>query len=218
MMKFNKEQQNIINSIDGAYLVSAPVGTGKTTVLSERVLKAIEYGIKPEEILCLTFTNKAAEEMRSRIRSKINEKEKFDEIIISTFHGFCAYFIKAEAKQLGLTNDFLIIDDTDQIEIVKEIVVEKKINLNIEKKYDVFAILEKIYQSRLMKLEKEIGCQVVEIELDKNLALLNIEYQKRLKQENILDFNELVFITMQALYCDKNLKNFSVGEVHQNHI
>ena len=69
-MNFNKEQQEIIDNIFGAYLVSAPVGTGKTTILIERVIKALDAGIKPEEILCLTFTNRSAEEISQRIKKK----------------------------------------------------------------------------------------------------------------------------------------------------
>jgi len=206
-MNFNQEQQTIINSIYGAYLVSAPVGTGKTTVLSERVLKAIELGIKPEEILCLTFTNKAAEEMRNRIKTRINEKEKFDEIVISTFHGFCSYFIKAEAKQLGVANDFLVIDEDDQIEIIKDVIKKEKINLEVENTFQIKDYIEKIYKSRLNNLEKKIGCQIMNLEIDNNLKLLNSEYQKKLKEENVLDFSELVLITMEALYFNEELKN-----------
>src|SRR3989339_549557 len=79
-MKFNQQQQKIIDSIFGAFLVSAPVGTGKTTVLTERVVMAMEEGIRPEEILCLTFTNRAAEEMTERIKKRINKKKVMDKI------------------------------------------------------------------------------------------------------------------------------------------
>ena len=74
-MIFNDEQNLIINSILGVYIISAPVGTGKTTILTERVARAIEAGIKPEEILCLTFTNRAAEEMSDRIKARIDNKK-----------------------------------------------------------------------------------------------------------------------------------------------
>ena len=109
-MNFNKQQQKIVDSIFGAFLVSAPVGTGKTTVLTERVLRAIDEGIKPEEILCLTFTNRAAEEMSERIRKRIEKKDVADKITVSTFHGFCAYFVRAEAKRLGINSDFVIFE------------------------------------------------------------------------------------------------------------
>ncbi len=74
-MEFNKEQSEVIKSIFGAYLISAPVGTGKTTVLAERIARALDEGIKGEEMLCLTFTNRAADEMRERVilNSKANK-------------------------------------------------------------------------------------------------------------------------------------------------
>ena len=73
-MVFNEEQLNIINNVLGVFIISAPVGTGKTTILTERVARAIEEGISPGEILCLTFTNRAAEEMSGRIKARINNK------------------------------------------------------------------------------------------------------------------------------------------------
>jgi len=120
-MEFNKEQQAIIDNVFGAFLISAPVGTGKTTILTERVAKALEVGIKPEEILCLTFTNRASEEMAERIKARIGKKEIYDEITIKTFHGFCAYFIKAESKTIGLPRDFAIFEEEEQSEVMKKI-------------------------------------------------------------------------------------------------
>jgi len=120
-MEFNDLQKQIINSVNGAYLISAPVGTGKTTVLAERVITALNSGIKPEEILCLTFTNRAAEEMTERINKRIGKKGIFDALTLKTFHGFCAYFIKAEAKEIGIATDFVIFDEVDQKETLKRI-------------------------------------------------------------------------------------------------
>ncbi|MBU4256892.1 UvrD-helicase domain-containing protein, partial [Patescibacteria group bacterium] len=102
-MEFNELQQKIIKNIYGAYLVSAPVGTGKTMVLAERVIQALDNGIKPEEILCLTFTNRAVEEMTERIKRRIGKKEIYDSVTIKTFHGFCAFFVRAEAKSIGIS-------------------------------------------------------------------------------------------------------------------
>ncbi|MFW5888438.1 MAG: UvrD-helicase domain-containing protein, partial [Patescibacteria group bacterium] len=111
-MNYNEKQKQVIDNIKGAYLVSAPVGTGKTTILSERVITALNSGIKPEEILCLTFTNRAAEEMMSKVKAVIGKKEIYDLLTVKTFHGFCAYFIKSEAKRAGVNTDYVIFDKT----------------------------------------------------------------------------------------------------------
>jgi DNA helicase-2/ATP-dependent DNA helicase PcrA len=122
-------------NIFGAYLVNAPVGTGKTTVLTERIVKALELGIKPDEILALTFTNRATDEMKTRIKSRIDDKNIFDALTISTFHGFCAYFLKAEYQVASLSSDFLILDEEEQKELAKSILENnKKIYFSDDKK------------------------------------------------------------------------------------
>jgi len=123
-MQFNEQQQKIIDTVFGAHLISAPVGTGKTTILSERVVSALKNGIKPEEILCLTFTNKAAGEMVTRIKTKITQTEIASALTIKTFHGFCANIVKGEAKELGLNTDFTIIDEEEQMQIFENILEE----------------------------------------------------------------------------------------------
>lgn len=208
-MKFNKQQQDIINNIKGAYLVSAPVGTGKTTVLAERVITAIEKGVKPDEILCLTFTNRAAEEMSERIKKRLQNKNLFDQIVIKTFHGFCAYFIKTEAKNIGINFDFIIFDQIEQAEILKTILEKRSDLLSTDEfhaKQEMYKIEETIYKYRLNKIENEIGCKIKNIELNKDLISINNEYQQKLIEQNALDFNELVILTLKTLYLNKKIR------------
>lgn len=94
-ISFNPEQQNVIEHIEGGLLVLAPVGTGKTSVLSERVAKAIEQGISPNRILCLTFTNRAAKEMGDRLAQSLPHVRR--QLTIKTFHGLCAWMLRIEA-------------------------------------------------------------------------------------------------------------------------
>ncbi|MEA2089033.1 MAG: UvrD-helicase domain-containing protein, partial [Patescibacteria group bacterium] len=208
-MEFNEAQQKIINNIFGAYIISAPVGTGKTTVLTERVIKALDSGIKPGEILCLTFTNRAAEEMMNRIKKRIKSKEIIDNLTIKTFHGFCAYFIKSEAKKICINFDFVVFDETEQVEIMKNILLDYP-ELIIEgknEKYQIFDLIDKLYRYRLNKLEQEIGCVVKSRHLDSDLMEINKKYLQTLKDQNALDFNELVLLTIRSLYLDKKLRN-----------
>jgi len=208
-MNFNKNQQEIINSINGAYLISAPVGTGKTTVLTERIIKALESGVKPEEVLCLTFTNRAAEEMRGRIKKRLTEKGVFERLFIGTFHSFCVYFIKAEAKQIGVGADFVILDEDEQFEIFKNI-LDKKENVMLlgkNEKRETLDLIDRIYKRRLGRLEIAIGCTVPAVEEDKDLDELEQLYIQELENQNAFDFNELVLLTLRSLYFDTRLKN-----------
>lgn len=209
-MQFNEEQQRIIDNIYGAYLISAPVGTGKTTVLTERIIKALEAGIKPEEILSLTFTNRASDEMSERIRKRLSRKEIFDELLIKTFHGFCAYFAKAESKKLGISPDFIILDDTEQADIMSRVVSGYPEAVGADeygRSREIFGLAEKIYRARLSKVYQQIGWNYPEIKLDKTEESISQDYLQELNGQNALDFNELVITTLQALYFDEELKN-----------
>lgn len=201
-MQFNKQQQQIIDMVFGAHLISAPVGTGKTTILSQRVLSALEQGIKPEEILCLTFTNKAASEMLERVKAQIPQKEIIEKLTIKTFHGFCANLVKNEAMTLGLDNDFSIIDEEEQMQIFESILddyPELKEKRN-EKLFDL------IYKHHLSEIENLIGCKTPQIELSKEEQQIKEKYFKKLADLNVLDFNELVVNTLKVLYLENSSK------------
>ena len=210
-MEFNKLQKQIIGSIKGVNLISAPVGTGKTTILTERVIKAVEEGMKPEEILCLTFTNRATEEMRGKIKSRVDSKELVDGLTIKTFHGFCAYFIRVEAETAGVATDFIIFDETERTEVL-ESVLDKypEYSLNGQDGFNrnryLNDILEKLYSYRLNNLEKEIGCEVTDYKLDETLIQIGEDYRQALEDQNALDFNELVFLTVQILCTDEKIR------------
>lgn len=203
-MNFNIEQQNIINNIFGAYLINAPVGTGKTTILTERIINAIDQGIRPNEILALTFTNRACDEMKNRIKERINDKNDFDALTINTFHGFCAYFIKAESQSIGINSDFLILDEDDQLEIAKNILNQNK-KIFIEKDREILNILENIYKYRLSLFQIDLGHNITIKKIDPELINFGEEYLKKMAEQNALDFNELVLLTFKTLSTDKEI-------------
>ena len=205
-MDFNPKQKEAIDNIEGAYLISAPVGTGKTTILSERIITALEAGVKPDEILCLTFTNRAAEEMWEKIKTRIGKREVYDLLTIKTFHGFCAYFIKAEAKRVGVNTDYVILDKTEQMEVMKNILEEYPEYLNGNNENKVASqVLDKVYKYRLNQLEKEVGCEVPDYSLDEKMIEMGEKYRRTLEEQNALDFNELVLLTFRTLYKDEEL-------------
>ena len=115
----NEIQTQIAEELSGGLLVLAPVGTGKTLTLAERAVKAIAYGIAPDRILCLTFTNRAAKEMSVRI-GRAHPKHA-DRITVSTFHALCANMLRAEAREIGIPSDFVVYNDVDSIELIQDI-------------------------------------------------------------------------------------------------
>ena len=208
-MEFNDLQQKIIDSVLGAYLISAPVGTGKTTTLAQRVVSALDAGIKPEEILCLTFTNRAAEEMQQKIKKIVKRKEIISGLTVKTFHGFCAYFIKTEAKRIGISTDFIIFDEADQIETLKNILEDypEVASVYSAKYRGMNELIEKLYNYRLYQAELEIGVTVAPVRLEETLIRVGQRYVAALNEQNALDYNELVITTLKALYLDKKIKN-----------
>lgn len=206
-MQFNKEQQQIIDTVFGAHLISAPVGTGKTTILSERVVTALKNGIKPEEILCLTFTNKAATEMLERIKIQIPKKEIVEKLTVKTFHGFCANLVKSEAASLGLSTDFSIIDEEEQMQIFESILDDYP-ELKQQRNEKLF---DRIYRHRLAETENIIGCNTPQTPLSREEEQIKDKYFQKLSDLNVLDFNELVVNTLKVLYLDEKLKNKWIG-------
>jgi len=190
--EFNFEQNAIVHHVEGAILVLAPVGTGKTSVLVKRVLHAINTGISPKRILCLTFTNRAAKEMGERLSQYCPDQLR--DLTINTFHGLCASILRIEAHQFGLPTDFVIYDDADSIELVKEV-----FNLSVDSEADSKA-KEKFLSLVNCKVKAE-GSQLSLDNLAENLyaalgsddAQCAARYQAILKKRHALDFTDLVF-------------------------
>ena len=118
-MNLNKEQSIVVNELERNVILLASAGTGKTETLAFRVANIIERGLaNPEEVLCITFTNKAAKEMKERVASIVKQQAK--NINIATFHSFCFDIIKMQAKKkTDLFTDFIVFDEDDCAEIIK---------------------------------------------------------------------------------------------------
>ena len=122
----NKEQYEAATTIDGQVLILAGAGSGKTRVLTHRIAYMIENDIKPYNILAITFTNKAAGEMRERVKSLVGEVA--NNMWISTFHSSCVRILRREIDKLGYSKDFTIYDSSDQKTLIK--LVMKELNIN----------------------------------------------------------------------------------------
>ena len=120
LSKLNEMQQKAVRTVDGPVLILAGAGSGKTSVLTNRIAYLIEEcGVDPYNILALTFTNKAAQEMKERVERLVDADLRF--MAISTFHSVCAKFLRYDAELLGYTNSFTIYDSDDSLSLIKRL-------------------------------------------------------------------------------------------------
>jgi len=179
----NNEQYEAVNHIDGPSLILAGAGSGKTRVITYKIANLINNGISPDKILAVTFTNKAAYEMKERITKIINKKRI--SVLVTTFHSLGVRILKNEINKLGYREKFSIYDENDCKKILKDIIKELKLD---EEKYDVNILIYKISNIK-MNLNNEIP--------DKIIKKIYEIYQKYLKIHNAVDFNDLIKLPIE---------------------
>ncbi len=196
----NNVQRKAVEAIDNPVLIFAGAGTGKTRVLTHKIAYLVQQkGFNPEDILAVTFTNKAAEEMRNRIHSILGNKSSF--LNIGTFHSICARLLRKEIRVLGYNSDFAIYDTSDQEMLIKSLIS------NMRLKSDGFS--PSMYRSRLSlykcKLDySEDLVKNVSNPFEEVLAELYPAYTKSLKENNAVDFGDLILFPL--LIFNKNPK------------
>ena len=192
--KLNPQQKSAVTAGDGAILVIAGPGSGKTRVLTQRVAYLIaSEGVRPWQILAVTFTNKAAKEMDARVQAMLNEQAT-EGIMLGTFHSICARILRREAEHLPLESNFVIFDSDDQERIVKTII--KEFNLN-DKLYRASSIHASISRAK----NELIGADDYPINTyrDEVVKRVYAEYQKRLIASNAVDFDDILVYTARLL-------------------
>ncbi len=189
----NNRQKEAVMTTEGPLLVLAGAGSGKTTVLTKRVAYILEQGLaKPWQILAITFTNKAAAEMKERIASLVPEAE---DIWVRTFHSCCVRILRRDIASIGYESSFNIYDSADQKRIVKECIKDCGLN---EENFPVKSVISKISDCKNRDISpEELMQQSQNIYRDKYYAKLYGEYEKRLKRNNALDFDDLILKTVQ---------------------
>ena len=149
----NPQQARAVEAPDGPVLVLAGPGSGKTRVLTHRVAYLVEVRkVWPRQILAVTFTNKAAREMRERL-DKILGPTRSGELTLGTFHAICARWLRRDAPEIGLSRDFVIFDEDDQQQVVKRVLTELNID---DKKYKPSAVLNAISNAKNELITPEI--------------------------------------------------------------
>lgn len=143
-MDLNSQQQEVVEHIHGPLLVLAPMGTGKTLVIARRAARAVQEGLDPDSILCLSFTNRAAREMRERITAVLGQKAS--EVTVRTLHGLCADLLRHEFQPLGVPPDFTICDEEDARALLADACNSQGIALKASDKMadQLFGFVEKV--------------------------------------------------------------------------
>lgn len=188
----NKEQQEAVQTTEGPLLVMAGAGSGKTSVLTKRIAYLVEEkSVLPWNILAITFTNKAANEMKERVEQQLGAAA--NDIWISTFHSLCLRILRREADKIGFTSSFSIADPAEQLTLVKRTLK----NLNYDPKiYDPKAILHKISAAKNDLQTPKMFQDLAAIPFDRVVGEVYAEYQKALHRDQTMDFDDLI---MQAI-------------------
>ena len=202
MKNLNEEQEKAVSHGDGCCVVTSNPGSGKTLVLTERVIHLIEKGVLPENILCLTFTNKATNEMRERISVRIKGAEK---VWISTFHKLCVSVLRKFGSKIDLNSNFSILIEKDQIDLMKKI---SRIQGQDFKDNEIRSIVHLANTFReegmslsefLDKLHDEEGYKA---DIYEDIIL---EYFKTMKECHVVDFSGLLYRCYELLKTDEKL-------------
>ena len=195
----NEAQQQAVSYIDGPSLVIAGAGSGKTRVLTYKIAYLLQQGMKPWSIMALTFTNKAAREMKERI-GKLVGNDLAQHLYMGTFHSIFSRILRAEAEHIGFNSNFTIYDETDSRSLLKAIVKEKGLD---EKIYKPAAVHAKISMAKnnLMSAEAYEADADIFMQNKRNnmqkMGEVYKEYVQRCKQANAMDFDDLLVLTFQ---------------------
>jgi len=184
----NQEQADAVKQIDGSVLILAGAGSGKTTTITSRVAYLIQNGIPPSSILTLTFTNKAANEMRSRALQLIEDEMTYTPLLC-TFHKFGLLFLKHHISKLGRDNNFVIIDTDDKKRIIKSLSVDLPIPL-------IASEISRWKNNLISPQDAKTGAK---LENYKKIASYYQKYEDYLAQNNLVDFDDLLALTYKIL-------------------
>lgn len=191
--QLNESQREAVLHVDGPLMVIAGAGSGKTRVLTYRLAFILSQGLAdPQELLALTFTNKAAKEMRERISRLIGPEAK--SIMMGTFHSIFARVLRVEAERLGYTRNFTIYDSDDSKALVKALLKEQNFD---DKTYKPNVIRNVISSAKTKMIMPEQFKQYTGSDFDEKAAVIYELYEKRLFQSNAMDFDDLLLRPLQ---------------------
>ena len=195
----NESQRKAVEYIDGPSLVIAGAGSGKTRVLTYKIAYLLQQGVKPWSIMALTFTNKAAREMKERI-GKLVGQELAQHLYMGTFHSIFSRILRAEAQHIGFTNNFTIYDESDSRSLIKTIVKEMGLDEKVYKPASVHSRIS-MAKNNLMNAENyardKESYQADQRAKMPRLGEIFITYVQRCQQANAMDFDDLLTLTFK---------------------
>jgi DNA helicase II / ATP-dependent DNA helicase PcrA len=191
----NPTQLDAVEHTEGPLLILAGAGSGKTRVLTHRVAYLIDQGLAaPEEVLAITFTNKAAREMKDRVALLVGPDSR--KMWVSTFHAFCARILRAHAEKLGYKRGFSIYDGADQVRLVKRCIVELGKD---PKRFNPRSFQAQISSAKNVLMPPDDFLRNTEGYIAENVAEVYDLYQRRLYENNAMDFDDLIMQTVALL-------------------
>ncbi|MBV8344577.1 MAG: DUF3553 domain-containing protein [Candidatus Eremiobacteraeota bacterium] len=194
----NDVQSAAVRHSDGAVLIFAGAGSGKTRVLTHRIGYLLrELRIAPDRILAVTFTNKAAGEMKSRLQSMVGPVAR--DVWVGTFHAMCVRILRRDGTRIGIGSSFAVIDESDQRQLVKEILDDLDYD---ERQLSAGACLAEIDKAKNALMWPEQYAQTQTSFVGERIANVYAEYQRRLNESNSLDFDDLIVRTIDLLERD----------------
>ena len=204
----NESQRKAVEYIDGPSLVIAGAGSGKTRVLTYKIAYLLQQGVKPWSIMALTFTNKAAREMKERI-GKLVGQELAQHLYMGTFHSIFSRILRAEAQHIGFTNNFTIYDESDSRSLIKTIVKEMGLD---EKVYKPASVHSRISMAKNNLMSAENYARDKELyQADQRAKMprvgdIFITYVQRCQQANAMDFDDLLTLTFKLFQEHENIR------------
>ncbi len=201
---FNDRQQEAIRTTEGPLLILAGAGSGKTTVVVNRIAYLLERGVRPWNILAITFTNKAAFEMKERVASLVGEQG--NDIWVSTFHSSCVRILRRNIEKLGYESGFVIYDSQDQQTLIKECL--KELNMDAEH-FPPKMIAKLISDAKNDLYEPDVFCDIYasDFKMSKVGEVYRL-YQKRLFAANALDFDDLIMQTVKLFSLEPEILSY----------
>ena len=184
----NPAQREAVESIEGPILIAAGPGSGKTRVITHRVAYLVLVcGIRPYRILAVTFTNKAAREMKDRLQHLVGSRA--DQLSMGTFHSFCARLLRQDGKHVGVDSNFTIYDDEDQMSLVKKAMEEADLD---PRRYPPRAVQGVISRAKCMLMDSQGLSQNYQSYFEEQAAKVYRRYEELLTRNNSVDFDDLL--------------------------
>lgn len=196
--KLNEQQLEAVRHIDGPCLVIAGAGSGKTKVLTTRIAYLLESGISDYNILAITFTNKAAKEMRERLNVLVPDNHVF----VGTFHSFGLKIIRENIEALGMNKNFTILDSDDVLSLIKKIMKEKGIDIKEVSPYFVRNKISFIKNELLTDADMD---KFFNTPVEKQVIEIYHEYDRLLRKNNSVDFDDLLKLPVELFKKDKGI-------------